>query len=91
LAADVLFAVFAPAFPFVVARQEIRPQTAKAHSLSVMRHSKKRKKTDSLVEKIFDELSAVSRLLDYSATTEFADFPTLLCGTFPRRFSKERI
>ena len=33
LAADVLFAVFAPAFPFVVPRQEIRPQTAKAHSL----------------------------------------------------------
>ena len=33
LAADVLFAVFAPAFPFVVTRQEIRPQTAKAHSL----------------------------------------------------------
>jgi hypothetical protein len=32
--ADVHFAVFAPAFPFVVSRQEIRPQTANAHSLS---------------------------------------------------------
>jgi hypothetical protein len=32
--ADVHFAVFAPAFPFVVPRQEIRPQTANAHSLS---------------------------------------------------------
>ena len=33
LAADVHFAVFAPAFPFVALRQEIRPQTANAHSL----------------------------------------------------------
>jgi len=32
--ADVHLAVFAPAFPFVVSRQEIRPQTANAHSLS---------------------------------------------------------
>ena len=32
--ADVHFAVFAPAFPFVALRQEIRPQTANAHSLS---------------------------------------------------------
>ena len=31
--ADVHFAGFAPAFPFVVSRQEIRPQTARAHSL----------------------------------------------------------
>ena len=32
--ADVHFAVFAPAFPFVALRQEIRPQTANTHSLS---------------------------------------------------------
>ena len=33
LAADVLFAVFAPAFPLSLLRQEIRPQPAQAHSL----------------------------------------------------------
>jgi hypothetical protein len=32
-AANVLFAVFAPAFPLSPLRQEIRPQTAQAHSL----------------------------------------------------------
>ena len=32
-AANVLLAVFAPAFPFSLLRQEIRPQTAQAHSL----------------------------------------------------------
>ena len=33
-AANVLFAVFAPAFPLSLLRQEIRPQPAQAHSLS---------------------------------------------------------
>ena len=33
-AANVLLAVFAPAFPLSLLRQEIRPQTAQAHSLS---------------------------------------------------------
>ena len=33
-AADVLLAVFAPAFPLSLLRQEIRPQPAQAHSLS---------------------------------------------------------
>jgi hypothetical protein len=32
-AANVLFAVFAPAFPLSLLRQEIRPQAAQAHSL----------------------------------------------------------
>ena len=32
-AANVLLAVFAPAFPFSLLRQEIRPQPAQAHSL----------------------------------------------------------
>ena len=32
-AANVLFAVFAPAFPLSLLRQEIRPQPAQAHSL----------------------------------------------------------
>ena len=32
-AANVLLAVFAPAFPLSLWRQEIRPQTAQAHSL----------------------------------------------------------
>jgi len=32
-AANVLLAVFAPAFPLSPLRQEIRPQTAQAHSL----------------------------------------------------------
>jgi hypothetical protein len=32
-AADVLLAVFAPAFPLSLLRQEIRPQSAQAHSL----------------------------------------------------------
>ena len=32
-AANVLLAVFAPAFPLSLLRQEIRPQTAQAHSL----------------------------------------------------------
>ena len=32
-AANVLLAVFAPAFPLSLGRQEIRPQTAQAHSL----------------------------------------------------------
>ncbi len=33
-AANVLLAVFAPAFPLSLLRQEIGPQTAQAHSLS---------------------------------------------------------
>ena len=33
-AANVLLAVFAPAFPLSLLRQEIRPQPAQAHSLS---------------------------------------------------------
>ena len=33
-AANVLLAVFAPAFPLSPLRQEIRPQAAQAHSLS---------------------------------------------------------
>ena len=32
-AANVLLAVFAPAFPLSLLRQEIRPQPAQAHSL----------------------------------------------------------
>ena len=40
-AADVLLAVFAPAFPLSLLRQEIRPQTAQAHSLQVMGQCKK--------------------------------------------------
>ena len=57
LAADVLFAVFAPAFPFVVTRQEIRPQTAKAHSLRRYVHQQKKQKKLCMVGKIFDKLS----------------------------------
>ena len=42
-AADVLLAVFAPAFPFVALRQEIRPQPAQAHSLGRWVQSVKKK------------------------------------------------
>ena len=40
-AANVLLAVFAPAFPLSPLRQEIRPQTAKPIASVVMRHFKK--------------------------------------------------
>ena len=40
---DVHLAGFAPAFPFVVSRQEIRPQTARAHSLARYGQVKKTK------------------------------------------------
>lgn len=40
--ADVHSALFAPAFPFVALRQEIRPQTANAHSLGRWLQSGKR-------------------------------------------------
>ena len=46
-AADVLLAVFAPAFPLSLLRQEIRPQPAQAHSLSrYMPFYKKEKKDE---------------------------------------------
>ena len=41
-AANVLLAVFAPAFPLSLLRQEIRPQTAQAHSLSRYGQAKKK-------------------------------------------------
>ena len=44
-AADVLLAVFAPAFPLSLLRQEIRPQTARAHSLG--RYGSVEEKTSS--------------------------------------------
>ena len=40
-AANVLLAVLAPAFPLSLLRQEIRPQTAQAHSLGRYGQSKK--------------------------------------------------
>jgi len=40
----VLFAVFAPAFPLSLLRQEIRPQTAQAHSLGRYGQAQKKKK-----------------------------------------------
>ena len=43
-AADVLLAVFAPAFPLSLLRQEIRPQAAQAHSLGRYGQANKRKK-----------------------------------------------
>jgi hypothetical protein len=45
-------AVFAPAFPFVAPRQEIRPQTANAHSLSRYGQQQKIKKSDIVLFKI---------------------------------------
>jgi hypothetical protein len=45
------FAVFAPAFPFVVSRQEIRPQTANAHSLGRYGQQQKMKKSDYVLLK----------------------------------------
>ena len=56
----------------------------------VSSHSKKRKKTDLLVEKSLTNCPH-SRLSDDSVTTEFADFPTFAWRTIPRRFSKKRI
>ena len=41
-AANVLLAVFAPAFPLSLWRQEIRPQAAQAHSLGRYGQSKKK-------------------------------------------------
>jgi hypothetical protein len=40
----VLFAVFAPAFPLSLLRQEIRPQTAQAHSLGRWQQAEKKEK-----------------------------------------------
>ena len=40
-AADVLLAVFAPAFPLSLLRQEIRPQPTQAHSVPRSRTSVK--------------------------------------------------
>ena len=49
-----------------------------------------KKKTFLLFEdKIFDELSASSRLFDFSVATEFADFPTFAWRTIPRRFLRK--
>ena len=39
--------------------------------------------------KIFDELSALTRLFDYFVTTEFAGFRGFDWRTIPRRFSRE--
>ena len=44
-AADVLLAVFAPAFPLSLLRQEIRPQTAQAHSLGRWQQAEKKEMT----------------------------------------------
>ena len=44
--AEVHSAVFAPAFPFVALRQEIRPQTANAHSLSRYQQAEKKSETE---------------------------------------------
>ena len=43
-AATKLLAVFAPAFPLSLLRQEIRPQTAQAHSLGRYVQQQKKKK-----------------------------------------------
>jgi len=43
-AANVLVAVFAPAFPLSLLRQEIRPQAAQAHSLGRYQTCKKKKR-----------------------------------------------
>jgi hypothetical protein len=40
----VLLAVFAPAFPLSLLRQEIRPQAAQAHSLGRWQQAEKKKK-----------------------------------------------
>jgi hypothetical protein len=42
-AANELLAVFAPAFPLSLLRQEIRPQTAQAHSLGRYAQAEKKK------------------------------------------------
>ena len=42
LAANVLLAVFAPAFPLSLLRQEIRPQAAQAHSLGRYQQAEKK-------------------------------------------------
>ena len=44
-AANVLLAVLAPAFPLSPLRQEIRPQTAQAHSLATLAAILKNEKT----------------------------------------------
>jgi hypothetical protein len=44
LAANVLLAVFAPAFPMSLLRQEIRPQPAQAHSLATLWAIRKKEK-----------------------------------------------
>ena len=43
-AANVLLAVFAPAFPLSLLRQEIRPQAAQAHSLGRYGQANKKKR-----------------------------------------------
>ena len=47
-AANVLLAVFAPAFPLSLGRQEIRPQPAQAHSLGRWQQAEK-KEADRLI------------------------------------------
>jgi hypothetical protein len=49
-AANVLLAVFAPAFPLSLLRQEIRPQTAQAHSLGRWQQAEKKEKAHNLSE-----------------------------------------
>ena len=42
-----LFAVFAPAFPLSLLRQEIRPQTAQAHSLGRWQQAEKKERKET--------------------------------------------
>ena len=44
-AANVLLAVFAPAFPLSLLRQEIRPQPAQAHSLGRWQQAEKKRQS----------------------------------------------
>ena len=53
-AADVLLAVFAPAFPLSLLRQEIRPQPAQAHSLGRYVQLQKNKKDSSAILNFID-------------------------------------
>ena len=51
-AANVLLAVFAPAFPLSLLRQEIRPQAAQAHSVPRSRTSVKSKVLHAVIKMV---------------------------------------
>ena len=82
-AADVLLAVFAPAFPLSLLRQEIRPQAAQAHSLgrqTAQKHQRMffRDKLNLRENRLFNSCICV----DYFVTLCCKSINYNLCNTY---------